>query len=449
MYNCSDNVKNPILRNYLNAYAEREIDFLNKVAELGLDFDASPRNLSSAEAHRFDLRSNRCSNLDFSANGIHAENGDKSFWRSWISPACLTCRKGLGTATFLISTQCSRDCWFCFNPNQIDCERLKHEANDVVAELKSHYEQGARYVDLALTGGEPLLHKDEAVGFFASAGELYPGAYTRLYTSGAYLDESMLRRLQSTGLDEIRFSVKTDDTPGQQDATFERIAMARDFIPHVMVEMPVMPDEVEIMKSLLVHLNDLGINGVNLLELCFPLHNAAEFARRGYKLKYPPMRIFYDYWYAGGLPIAGSEEACLRLLEFAATEDLDLGVHYCSLENKYTGQIYLQNRAFCGDGVRFASPKDYFIKSAKAFGPDAVKARALLTNQGVPIEESADGDYIEFAVTAVPHLRETAPDMELGIGWYVAEIGCSGEGRLKELDVRPTTVAAFDLEKDF
>lgn len=444
-----DDVKNPVLREYLDAYAEREIDFLNKVTELGLEFDKSQRNLSSADAYRPCSHSDKCSDLESIADGIHVENGNRSLWRSWISPACLRCRKGVGTATFLISTQCPRDCWFCFNPNQVDCERLKHETNDVVAELKSHYERGARYVDLALTGGEPLLHKDEVVRFFAYANELYPDVYTRLYTSGAYLDESMLRRLQAVGLDEIRFSVKTDDEPEQQNMTLGRIRMARNFIPHVMVEMPVMPDEVEIMKSLLVNLNDLGISGVNLLELCFPLHNAAEFARRGYMLKYPPMRVFYDYWYAGGLPIAGSEEACLQLLEFAATKNFDMGVHYCSLENKYTGQIYLQNRAFRGDGVRFTSTKDYFIKSAKAFGADAVKARELLADQDCLIEESPDGGYVEFAVAAIPHLRERAPDMELGIGWYVAEVDRFGKGQLKELDVRTTTVVAFDLERDF
>ncbi len=449
----STDVNNPALKRYLEAYAEREADFLANVAEFGLEFEEREPGPSPAEAYRDGVcacsGARACFAADPAAHGINVENDGKSFWRSWISPACLTCRKGLGTATFLISTQCPRDCWFCFNPNQVDCERLKHETNDVTAELESHHAQGARYEDLALTGGEPLLHKDEVIRFYARARELYPGAYTRLYTSGSFLDEEMLGRLQSVGLDEIRFSIKTDDSPAQQDVTFGRIEAARAFIPHVMVEMPVMPDGVEDMKPLLRRLDALGADGINLLELCFPLHNAAEFVRRGYRLKRPPMRVLYDYWYAGGLPIAGSEEACLELVEFAAQEHLHLGVHYCSLENKYTGQIYLQNMGFRGDGIRAASAKDYFIKSAKAFGTDAVKVRTFLAGWGVPMQESPEGDYVEFPVTAIARLRGLVPDMELGIGFYAAEYDESGAGCLKELDVRVTTPVDFDLKRDF
>lgn len=456
-----EDVKNPALRRYLEGYASREADFLDRVAEFGLEFEepagveerAQVEGGASALSPAERYRCGTCPGMRFCADpqagGIHVENDGKSFWRSWISPACLTCRNGVGTATFLISTQCPRDCWFCFNPNQVDCERLKHETNDVTAELESHHAQGARYVDLALTGGEPLLHKDEVMRFYTRARELYPDAYTRLYTSGSFLDEEMLRRLQSVGLDEIRFSIKTDDTPAQQDVTFERIAMARRFIGHVMVEMPVMPDGVEAMKPLLRRLDALGVQGINLLELCFPLHNAAEFARRGYKLKRPPMRVLYDYWYAGGLPIAGSEQACLELLEFAAQEDLGLGVHYCSLENKYTGQIYLQSMAFRDDGVRAVSPSDHFIKSAKAFGTDAIKVRALLAGKGVAVEDSPDGDHVEFPVAAVPLLRALVPHMEIAIGFYVAEYDESGTGFLKELDVRVTSPSRFDLKRDF
>ena len=74
-----------------------------------------------------------------------------------------------------------------------------------------------------------------------------------------------------------------------------------------------------------------------------PYNNAPEFARRGLQLRWPPYQTLYNFWYAGGLPVAGSELECLRLLEFAAQQDLRLGVHYCSLENKNTGQVWQQN----------------------------------------------------------------------------------------------------------
>ena len=93
--------------------------------------------------------------------------------------------------------------------------------------------------------------------------------------------------------------------------------MARRYIPCVMVEMPVMPDAEEAMRALLHRFDGIGVWCVNLLELCFPYHNAEAFRERGFLLKDPPYRTLYNFWYAGGLPVAGSELVALRLLSFA------------------------------------------------------------------------------------------------------------------------------------
>ena len=47
--------------------------------------------------------------------------------------------------------------------------------------------------------------------------------------------------------------------------------------------------------------------------------------------KNPPFEVLYDYGYAGGLAVAGSEQACLELVLFALEKGLSLGVHYLSL----------------------------------------------------------------------------------------------------------------------
>jgi len=77
----------------------------------------------------------------------------------------------------------------------------------------------------------------------------------------------------------------------------------------------------------------LGIFGINLLEFCFPWNNVDVYRQHGYKIKARPHRVLYNYWYAGGLPIAGSETVCLDLVDFALQQGLKFGVHYCSLEN--------------------------------------------------------------------------------------------------------------------
>ena len=136
------------------------------------------------------------------------------------------------------------------------------------------------------------------------------------------------------------------------------------------------------MQELLVRLDDMGVRGVNLLEFCFPLCNAEAFRDRGFELRKHPFNYLYDYWYGGGVPVAGSEAEALTLMEYAVRESLLLGVHYCSSDNKNTGQVYQQNKVFtCDDGVWAHYPwleadeGDRLLKCAKAFGDDAAHVR--------------------------------------------------------------------------
>jgi pyruvate formate-lyase activating enzyme-like uncharacterized protein len=107
-----------------------------------------------------------------------------------------------------------------------------------------------------------------------------------------------------------------------------------------MVEIPVLPGTLDEMKAVLTELDRLEIFGINLLEFCFPYNNVGIFRQRGYKIKARPYRVLYNYVYGGGLSVAGSEDVCLDLVDCAMDAGLTLGVHYCSLENKHTGQIY-------------------------------------------------------------------------------------------------------------
>ena len=86
-------------------------------------------------------------------------------------------------------------------------------------------------------------------------------------------------------------------------------------IPAVVVEVPVIPGSLGQMKDLLVRSDALGISGVNLLEFCFPLHNAAEFAKRGFQLRKHPFKYLYNYWYGGGVPVAGSEAEAVAKIQ--------------------------------------------------------------------------------------------------------------------------------------
>lgn len=439
----------PALAQHVALYEDIERDYCAEVETLGLPFASRRTDAAQAEVEQ-KVR-------DLASRGVLVENGGKSLHRGWISPACIQCRKGLNTLTLGLSTQCPRNCYFCFNANQRDYDELQQGVQDACGELTKYYDRGAQLEHIALTGGEPLVHKSETIEFFDYARKLYPHAYMRLYTSGAYLDEEVLRCLRAVRLDEIRLSVKLDEPESSHEDILALMVLAARYIPNVMVEMPVAPDQVQPMRKLLTQLDAIGVKGINLLEFCYPLHNAHEFLRRGYAIKNPPYRVYYDYEYAGGLPIAGSEEACLDLLDFAIERNLAMGCHYCSLENKFTSQLYLQNAPFQkAFPLRTLSEKGYFLESAKAFGEEAGVVVRLAENTGAfACEYNGCSDFAEFPLNALPMLCEAFPDMPIGISVGAVEIAVQENAGavssapaqrvpvLRELKLEQTTPGAF------
>ncbi len=428
-------IHNPDLRSYAGQYLRIYQDFMDQVRQTGLEVDSGDDD-SQFEARLAALQK----------QGAQSRNDSKSIYARRISSACQACKTGVESDTFFISLKCHRDCFYCFNPNQEDYQYYREHTRDTVAELQALRTSGARVRHLALTGGEPLLQKEEALRFFQAARQGFPGVYTRLYTCGDHIDRPTLQALKDSAMNEIRFSIRMQDLARGQRHTFEQIALAREYIPHVMVEMPVLPGTFEEMKSVLIELDRLEIFGINLLEFCFPYNNADVFRERGYKIKARPYRVLYNYLYGGGLPVAGSQAVCLDLLEFALDAGLNLGVHYCSLENKHTGQIYQQNSVLPLPKTMFFSQTDYFLKSAKVFGADIAPVRQVFQKIGYTnYTINAEHNYLEFHVSQISALKKL--DIEIGLSFNVCETR-NGERYMRELKVDCTTPQTFKLSAD-
>ncbi len=428
-------IHNPALRSYAEQYVRIYQDFMDQVRQTGLEID------SGDEQGQFAARV-----AALQKKGAQTRNASKSIYLKRISSACQACKTGLESDTFFISLKCHRDCFYCFNPNQEDYQYYREHTRDTVAELHALRASGARVRHLALTGGEPLLQKEETIRFFQQARQSFPGVYTRLYTCGDHIDRPTLQALKDSGMNEIRFSIRMQDLARGQRYTFEQIALAREYIPHVMVEMPVLPGTLDEMKSVLTELDRLQIFGINLLEFCFPYNNADLYRERGYKIKARPYRVLYNYLYGGGLPVAGSESVCLKLVEFALDAGLTLGVHYCSLENKHTGQLYQQNAGCPLPKTMFFSQTDYFLKSAKVFGADIAPVKSFFEKTGYKdYVLNQEHNYLEFHVSQISALRKL--DIEIGLSINVFETR-DGEQYLRELQVDYTTPQTFRLSAD-
>jgi uncharacterized protein len=428
-------IKNTALREYANIYVQIYQDFMEQVRAMGLEIEADDTTAPVAQKIA-ELRN----------KGAGVRNSDKSIYVNRISPSCIACQTGINSSTFFISLKCHRDCFYCFNPNQENYEYYCEHMRDVIAELDELHRTKPRMGHIGLTGGEPLLYKEETSRIFEHARELFPASHTRLYTSGDHIDRETLDALQKAGLKEIRFSIRMHDIAKGHRNTYDNIALARDYIPNVMVEMPVLPGTLPEMKEVLLELDRLGIFGINLLEFCFPLNNPEVYREKGYKIKARPFRMLYDYWYAGGLPIAGSQTVCLDLVDFALETGLKLGVHYCSLENKHTGQVYQQNSKYDLPRRMYFSQRDYFLKTAKVFGEDIPAVQQVFGKSGYRDYLINDQhNYLEFHVNKIGSLKKM--DVGVGISSHVIETR-ENKQVLRELKVDVTTPQTFRLSTD-
>ena len=403
-------IKNRRLAEYAAIYLGIFDDFMGQVAASGIAVDDQDYSQETAV---------RIENLR--QNGAVLRNTDRSIYVNAISPACVACQKGVGSATYFTSLQCHRDCYYCFNPNQVEYDYFQQNKRNPAQELTQIRAAGKRVDYLALTGGEPLLHKAEATAFFQTASDMFPEAHTRLYTTGDHANEATLQKLQAAGLAEIRFSIRMHDLTKGHRLTFDRIALAKQYIPTVMVEMPILPGTLAEMKAVLLELERLQIHSINLLELCYPFANPQAFNERGFKVKKRPFHILYNYWYAGGVPISESELVCLDLMAFALEQKLTIGVHYCSLENKLTGQNYQQNDGRTLPKTTHFSDKDYLLKSAKVFGRDMSKVLNVFNRNGYrDYQRNREHRYLEFHVDQIQNLTDL--DIEIGLATSTLEM---------------------------
>lgn len=417
--NCMNNIA---LEQARKAYAQTEKRYVDALEEKGLKF---------AEPHSDDAECERL-RKELADRGVEVRNAGASLSWGHLSPACVGCTDNVGSETFSTTFKCHRDCYFCFNKNQPDYEFLFKNGCPWEERLEESFEENGELACIGLTGGEPLLNVDESVKFLNRAKELHPNAHMRMYTSGDLLTAESAKRLRDAGLAEMRFSVKDGDTREQQERVLAAMRIAKAYIPSVMVEMPVAPNAEEHMKWLLAEFNDIGIDGINMLELCFPFCNWDEFEKRGFLLKNPPFEVMYDYGYSGGLAVAGSEALILKLMLWCLDNDINIGLHYCSLENKHRSEIRIKNERARDILPYFTFDEgDFFLKMGKVFGQDVNPAKAALESIGC--DEIREDEHersltfpLDFADAIAGTLNEDGDPIQIQTCYFVYEIDEDG-----------------------
>src|ERR687896_898932 len=107
-----------------------------------------------------------------------------------------------------LSYQCPLHCPYCSNPLDIGGERYRREL-ETEHWIRSFGEaRRLGVLQLALTGGEPMLRRDLAE---LCAGARDAGLYSSLITAGTLFTRERARELKASGLDHVQVSIQSPD----------------------------------------------------------------------------------------------------------------------------------------------------------------------------------------------------------------------------------------------
>lgn len=423
-------MSNEVLAAELRAYAEGSQQYIDTLEGMGVRFAEPGVNQKAIDELREQLRK----------AGAQFKNAGASIVWGWQSKACVECTGNRGSETFSTTFRCHRNCYFCFNYNVADYKKFVREGcpwREGLEDAENRYGHDGLAV-LGLTGGEPLLVLDDSIALLEEARKRFPSAHKRMYTSGDLLTEEGAQHLREAGLDEIRFSVKQDDSPKRQEKVLAAMEIAKRHIPSLMVEMPIIPNTEERMHELFERWAEIGIDGINLLEFCFPFHSWDEYEKRGFEIRNPPFDVMYDYGYSGGLPVAGSEELCLQLMLWGIEHEMPFGIHYCSLDNKHRSEMRLRNeRGANMTPILTFDEGDFFLKCGKVYGDDRDEAFNALTFVGC--KHFMPNDAEQSLAFPLKHMNALdGLDIEPAIAYFVLDSDEEGSF-LREVELKPFT----------
>ncbi len=283
----------------------------NNLDEYGPDA-ATMRWLNGQEAAQTEvIRENLLD--DIRKNGLFLFNNTKPFHKK-LSPGCRLCGEGSWSCLF-INNLCNATCFFCparqDNPDEPGTSTLTFSSPKDYADYLEEF----NFTGASISGGEPLITFDKTLSFVKHIKErLGKSIYLWLYTNGTLATEEKFNMLADAGLNEIRFNI----TATGYDLAKAR--MASRIIENVTVEIPAIPEDIEIMKVKIREMADTGISFLNLHQIRCTKYNWKQLAGRGYTFLHGPQ-----------IGILESELTALRLLRYAMAEDINLGVNYCSL----------------------------------------------------------------------------------------------------------------------
>ncbi|MCE4601220.1 MAG: radical SAM protein [Desulfurococcales archaeon] len=246
--------------------------------------------------------------------------------RPKMARGCELCFMGVKAVIF-ITGLCDDGCYYC----PVNREKLYRDVfyvnetpvasiEEVIVEVERTGASSA-----SITGGDPLTRPDRTIEIIEGLkNEFSHGFHIHLYTSGRYATPEILKALEYSGLDEIRFHPTRPELIKRVETALRTTSM------DVGIEIPIGPGLIEWAKQVILKADRMGASFVNLNELEFVEPNAVELLKRGFRES--RKRPF---------TVEGAYEAAVEVLKWAE-ENVTIPVHFCPAV--YKDAIQTRNR---------------------------------------------------------------------------------------------------------
>lgn len=241
-----------------------------------------------------------------------------------LSPGCQICGNGAFGCNY-ITNLCTRSCFYC--PQDHSTGRERPPRTDVFTFSSPgdhiHYLRTYQIRGVGFSGGEPLLVLDKVLAHMAAIRQEFGDlVHIWMYTNGDLADSTALESLSKAGLDEIRFDLSA------RNYDLAPLAVAKRHIPTLTVEIPAIPEHLELLRDLLGAMEAIGVDLLNLHQIEVSRHNYKALRQRKYHFLHQPSMAVFE-----------SEICALQLLEFAHRHQVRLPINYCSRSYKIRANL--------------------------------------------------------------------------------------------------------------
>jgi hypothetical protein len=169
---------------------------------------------------------------------------------------CKQCVQGRKTVLYITGV-CPRDCYYCplseqkkDNDVMYANERKVTTVAEIIDECKLSGSKG-----IGITGGDPLCRIERTVDTIKRLKkEFGKNFHIHLYTSLDLLTKERLKKLFSSGLDEIRVHPDLDDTK-----LWGQILLLKELSWTVGIEIPTIPGKIDVIKDLIITTNETAL----------------------------------------------------------------------------------------------------------------------------------------------------------------------------------------------